>query len=379
MSGFVGADVAQLRELARAFQAASDRLERNRMTVANQIKISAWAGPFAASFRVNWESEHTVHIAAVARALSDNATRLRKNADEQDGASRAESAQPRGNHNHAVPSTGHLVVGPAAPTSTSGYVKTLDGMKSQDDGVRVQKIRGADGVERFIVYISGSGSTRDGRLFDGNSVDGMLNGRLAWGNNGSAAFGLDSETLRGIRESIDRQMKMLGGDRESEVMIVGFSQGGMIAQSLADDSSFNTKEVLTYGSPDVLAFRNDGGANVMHLRHNSDLVPGFDAITKSPFSQVVAGAIDFVARADKPAKGDVHTFVGGTMVLGGAHDAGDYGWLADRFDESTDPRDVAVRERYEHFQGTIVGDSEDPYDAVDSNGMPEGPAAANVA
>ncbi len=71
---------------------ASEKLDRSRLTVGNQIKISAWVGPFAATFKAQWESEHSLHVATVARVLEANATQLRKNADEQEAASAADGS-----------------------------------------------------------------------------------------------------------------------------------------------------------------------------------------------------------------------------------------------------------------------------------------------
>ncbi|WP_104082184.1 hypothetical protein [Cryobacterium sp. Y11] len=92
MAGKYGADVEQLRQLAHSMSTASDRLERDRLTVGHQIKISAWVGPFAATFKAQWESEHSLHVASVARVLEENATQLRKNADAQEAASAADGS-----------------------------------------------------------------------------------------------------------------------------------------------------------------------------------------------------------------------------------------------------------------------------------------------
>lgn len=82
-----GADVAQLRLLAAQFDRSADQLERGRLAVGNAIRISAWIGPFATTFRVNWDSEHSLRIATAARMLRENAGRARANADEQERAS----------------------------------------------------------------------------------------------------------------------------------------------------------------------------------------------------------------------------------------------------------------------------------------------------
>lgn len=356
-SNFSGADVAQLRALAKTFQEASDRLDRHRMTVANQIKISAWVGPFATSFRLAWESEHSAQVASAAALLHQKALQLGKNADEQDAASRVESGARRAYSSDGTRAGRDSVEGPDAPTSTAGYVRTLTEMTDQDDGIRVQKVMGADGIVRFLVYIAGSGSAHEGRLMQGNDVNGMIDGRLAWGNNPGAAFSLDSKTLSAIRTDITHQIELMGGERKSEVMMVGFSQGGMIAQTLADDSSFNTKEVLTYGSPTIMDFRNYGGANVMHLRHNGDPVQYVDGLTQNPVTEGVAAALDFVSGAEKPEKGDEWNFRAGSFAQPEAHNPDDYGWVAGQFDKSTDSRDVKVQERYARFQGSVVEDA----------------------
>ena len=95
MAGIYGADVAQLRALAAQFSQAADQLDRGRLQVGDGIRVSAWVGPFAASFRLRWDSEHSLRIAAAARRLRDGAQVLRSNADEQDRASAAESGGGR--------------------------------------------------------------------------------------------------------------------------------------------------------------------------------------------------------------------------------------------------------------------------------------------
>lgn len=85
-----GADVAELRALAARFDRTADQLDANRMAVGNAIQISAWAGPLAARFRVEWNSEHSTRIHNAAQMLRANAVRLRHNADEQAHASVAD-------------------------------------------------------------------------------------------------------------------------------------------------------------------------------------------------------------------------------------------------------------------------------------------------
>jgi hypothetical protein len=84
MPGMYGADVAQLRGAAEQFDRMADQLNAGRMSVGNAIQISAWVGPFASSFRFQWESEHSLRIANASALLRSGAQRLRANADAQE-------------------------------------------------------------------------------------------------------------------------------------------------------------------------------------------------------------------------------------------------------------------------------------------------------
>ncbi|RYC11052.1 Mbeg1-like protein [Nocardioides zhouii] len=89
MSGLIGADLEQMRNLARAFEQAANQLTQTSHQVRNGIQISAWAGPFAVRFRHTWDSEHSVKLRQASAALSAQAKQLRLEADQQDRASAA--------------------------------------------------------------------------------------------------------------------------------------------------------------------------------------------------------------------------------------------------------------------------------------------------
>lgn len=92
MSTMYGADVAELRALAAQFERTADQLDHGRMAVGNAIRISAWVGPFATTFRLQWESEHSRRIMSAVGALRANARQIRANADGQERTSAAESS-----------------------------------------------------------------------------------------------------------------------------------------------------------------------------------------------------------------------------------------------------------------------------------------------
>lgn len=85
-----GADIAEMRSLAARFDQTAARLDADRMAVGNAIQISAWVGPFATQFRLQWNSEHSKRVHAVAELLRAAARTLRANADDQERVSAAD-------------------------------------------------------------------------------------------------------------------------------------------------------------------------------------------------------------------------------------------------------------------------------------------------
>lgn len=93
MNGVVGADVAELRELATALDRASERLVAVHGDLTRRTDASRyWLGPDAARFRERWRSSDALRLRRVAMALAEQADRLRRNADEQERASAAEGS-----------------------------------------------------------------------------------------------------------------------------------------------------------------------------------------------------------------------------------------------------------------------------------------------
>ncbi|MCI4658197.1 GPI inositol-deacylase [Cryobacterium zhongshanensis] len=344
-SSFSGADVAQLRELARAFQDASDRLERNRMTIANQIKISAWAGPFAASFRLNWESEHTVHIAVVARALADNAARLRKNADEQDGASRAETGQAGSSTSRSSGAQPNAETIP--PSNVAGMIGTLHGMKS-NDGIRIQEIVGDDGVTRYVVYINGTQSSDNKFL---NSVP----------ENAASIQGIESITDAYLHALLEKTIR----PKDAEIMVVGYSQGGMHGEILAQSGRYNVTDVITLDSPVITQHNNLNGANVVRLwDSNRESIGELGAANEGVFNPLTGGFRDILGALTGEKEQGIQKYYLGQSDT--SEDAGDmrahdskqaHQQIATQFEQSQDPDDRAVRASLARYQrGSITHD-----------------------
>jgi len=89
-----GADVQQLRDMAKTFREASDRLNRSSVKVTNGIQVAAWVGPLATKFRLTWNSQYRPDMSGAVQLLQANATALNRNAQEQSDASKVDRATP---------------------------------------------------------------------------------------------------------------------------------------------------------------------------------------------------------------------------------------------------------------------------------------------
>lgn len=85
--GMVGADVDQLRALARTLGQAADRLESMTGTVTNMLGQTAWRGPDADQYRSDWRSSSMGQVRAAVAALREAAAAVNRNAAAQEAAS----------------------------------------------------------------------------------------------------------------------------------------------------------------------------------------------------------------------------------------------------------------------------------------------------
>ena len=85
--GLVGADVHQLRTLARTFSPAAERLEGMSGEVTGRLSAASWTGPDADRYRSQWHGESLAMVRGVVGALRAAATTVDRNASEQEQAS----------------------------------------------------------------------------------------------------------------------------------------------------------------------------------------------------------------------------------------------------------------------------------------------------
>ena len=146
------------------------------------------------------------------------------------------------------------------------YIREANRHRGVDSGqVRIEEITSPDGSTRYIVYIP---ATTDWAPEPGeNTTDLTTNVQAMAGN----------DTV--MREMVRQAMADANIGSAAEVMLVGYSQGGITAASLAADPAFlanvNVTTLMTVGAP-ISDFAIDEGIDVLSIEHEQDLVPDLD-------------------------------------------------------------------------------------------------------
>ncbi|ADX75003.1 hypothetical protein D7Z96_13735 [Pseudarthrobacter phenanthrenivorans] len=83
-----GADVQQLRQLGSKLQSGAAEIENQKSALTNLLNGTDWKGPDAEKFRDEWSGTHTTMLTKVAEALKEAGGKAKRNAEEQDQASR---------------------------------------------------------------------------------------------------------------------------------------------------------------------------------------------------------------------------------------------------------------------------------------------------
>ena len=87
MPGIYGADIEQLRALAKTMSQHSDKVNSLSTELGQLLSRAPWDGRDAAAFRAAWDSEHRPVLKRVAAELHSQAQELARNADQQEKAS----------------------------------------------------------------------------------------------------------------------------------------------------------------------------------------------------------------------------------------------------------------------------------------------------
>lgn len=161
-------------------------------------------------------------------------------------------------------SSTHRARPPADPAEL--FDRTVAQHRGKDSGeVRIEEVVGADGQTRWIVYLP---ATTDWSPVAGEDVTDLT-------TNVRGVAGRETA----VRQMVYEAMAEQGIRPGEEVMLAGYSQGGITAASLAADprftSRYNVTALVTTGSP-VSGFDVGPGVEVLSLENEGDLVPDLD-------------------------------------------------------------------------------------------------------
>ena len=223
---------------------------------------------------------------------------------------------------------------PAVTGPPHGFGDLLDGVRYRDDRcppgadqIDVRVVTHADGSRAYLVDIPGT------RTWDAPGQHPELN------DLGTNVHMLAGDT--GTREeAIAEALRRAGAGPSDPVMLVGHSQGGMVAAQAAHDTGtaafpFTVTHVVTAGSP-VGRVDIPPGVQVLSLENAHDIVPHLDA----------------AANPDRPNRTTV-TFDSRYGTVGDNHGLGrSYLPAAQALDRSTDPSVVAYRDSARAFLST---------------------------
>lgn len=366
MAGMFGLDVEQVLATARQFDQKATKLREISSSTSALVTSGRWVGPDGDKFRNHWLSTLRPMLDQAAESVSEAGERLRANALDQqrtsleDGGSGSSANMPQ---LKALPVWPNSDL-PAGHESISDIVSGMNNMNSEEDGISVQTVIGPDGEVRHIVHINGSGSVPSAWWDPGRWW-----GELGWvEGNTQGIYGQEGQTYEHFRDQIQAAI----GDSDGEIMLVGFSQGGMWAQHLASDPSLNVTNVITYGSPTVNTDDNYGGASVLRLGHSDDIVPmisqnavqlGIEMIIGRPLMGAVPPpsvlSPSFLGGLVGPGYGptggdDVVSFWSDTPPTGAAHSTDNYASVADEFSNVNSPEAQAIRDSISNFYGPTI-------------------------
>lgn len=152
---------------------------------------------------------------------------------------------------------------------------TLVGYTPNQAGVLVDRVTpAAGGTNRWIVYLP---PTSDWGV-TGGRYPSDLTSNVAMVSKQGARSGRDPDA---VRQAV-AAMRQAGVQPGQPVMLVGFSQGGITAASLASDpeirAEFQVEAVLTAGSP-ISEFDLPDDVAVLSIENDADLIPELDGAT----------------------------------------------------------------------------------------------------
>ncbi len=154
------------------------------------------------------------------------------------------------------------------PPSIGSMLNRVGDLEDQPAAsIAVQRVAGADGVARYVVVLSGMRSMTN--TADPEDLLGA----------GAALVRTTTNYTTCVREAIDAALVPLG----AQVLLVGHSEGGIVAMDLAGDPAFNGRrvrvsQVVAAGSPiSSKPVAPGSGTRVLSIENVNDIVTHLDA------------------------------------------------------------------------------------------------------
>lgn len=238
----LGMDPDQIERIGRDLQAASADLERIGVRLGGAVERTTgrWTGPDALMFQDRWREEQRARLNALVADIGGLGQTALTNADAQ---RRVSADLGLGGAGTGGPGAGHGGAGSGSGEhrSPGGIEDMLDfehrGDVDSKDGLRIQVGIGPDGRRKVIVYIAGTGGDDQGRLS-------LLNNM--------GAVGGDSVMAAYVRERLAGLV-----DDQTDVLFIGYSQGGLVAEDVARDSGYGSAMVISEAAPPLGGPRGD--------------------------------------------------------------------------------------------------------------------------
>ncbi len=202
----------------------------------------------------------------------------------------------------------------SAPTGLAGAAARIPA--DAQTRVRVERYAMPDGTRRFAVYVAGTRAVGAGgaEAWDARSNVELYTGRR------SASY---QATLQALEAA--------GAQPGDVVHAFGHSQGAMVATHLAAEGGYDTRTLVTYGSP--VEADLGSGTLAVGIRHTDDPVA---ALAGGGHLDPVGAPGSFVAERE------AHPPSGAAELSMPAHGIVEYTQTAAMIDESTDPRVASV-------------------------------------
>ena len=141
----------------------------------------------------------------------------------------------------------------------------LDRVGEKDQTVvSIERVVGEDGVERWVITLP---STQDWNAPFAQDT-GAVND-----NGGNLTMMLAPELATQYERALLEAMKQAGITPDDPIMLVGFSQGGILAGLMAEkhSSEYNIEALLVAGAP-IEGFHIPSDVSVLSVEHQNDLV-----------------------------------------------------------------------------------------------------------